>query len=69
MAHDEDIKTARVVLDLLVPEATKAEAVLTKIAASLTDEGLALALTSQAKGLKLAAEEAQKLITLLGTRA
>lgn len=71
MPDDEDIRIARVVLDLLVPEATKAEAVLTKIATSIAkdDEALALAITAQAKALRLAASEAQKLITHLAGRA
>lgn len=71
MTDIADIRTARVVLDLLVPEAQRAHEVLTKIATSIakTDEALALAITAQAASLKLAAEEASKLITLLGARA
>lgn len=68
---DEDIRTARVLLDMLGPEAAKAEAVLVKIAARIapTDEALALALAAQARALKLAASEAGKLVSLLATRA
>jgi len=71
MTDIADIRTARVVLDLLVPEATRAEEVLTKIATSIakTDEALALAITAQARALKLAASEASKLITHLSERA
>lgn len=71
MPDDEDIRIARVVLDLLVGEATKAETVLTKIASSMPkdDEALALAIVAQVKALKLAADEASKLITHLSTRA
>lgn len=69
MAMDEELKTARAVLDLLASEAAKAEAVLTSIASKLKDEGLALAVVSQARALRLAAEESTKLVELLRERA
>jgi ribosomal protein L4 len=66
--ESDDIKTARVVLDLLVPETQRAHDVLTKIAASLDDEPLKIAIESQAKTLKLAAEQAQQLVLHLTQR-
>jgi hypothetical protein len=66
---DEELKTARAVLDLLSSEAAKAEAVLMSIASKLKDEGLALAVVSQARALRLAAEESTKLVELLRERS
>lgn len=66
---DEDLKVARAVLDVLSTEAAKAEAVLTALAKKIRDDGLALALVSQAKALRLAAEEALKLVELIRSRA
>jgi hypothetical protein len=67
---DEELKTARAVLDVMATQAERAEAVLTQLAAkiSTSDAGLALGLTSQAKALRLAADEALKLVELLGTK-
>jgi len=66
---DEELKTARAVLGLLATEASKAESALTKIAEQLKDEGLALAVIAQVKALRLAADEALKLIELIKERA
>lgn len=66
---DEELKTARAIMDLLANEAAKAEAVLTSIATKLKDEPLALAVVSQARALRLAAEESAKLVELLRERA
>lgn len=70
MAEDDDLRTARVLLSLLGDESTKAEAVLARIAEKLkhTDDGLALALMAQARTLRLAAEEGQRLVALLWAR-
>jgi hypothetical protein len=66
---DEELKTARAVLDLLASEARKAEAVLVSSASKLRDEGLALAVVSQARAMRLAAEESAKLVELLRERS
>lgn len=65
---DEKLKIARAVLDVLGTQAGQAEAVLMEIASALKDEGLALACVSQARALRLAADEALKLVELIGKR-
>lgn len=66
---DEELKTCAAVLGVMTAQAERAEHVLTALAAKINEQGLALALTSHAKTLRLAAEEAQKLVELLRTRA
>lgn len=70
MDGHEDLRTARVLLDMLGPETLKAEAVLMRIAARVQayDAGLALALTAQARLLRLAADESGKLVQHLLAR-
>lgn len=69
VAMDEELKTARVLLDMLADQAEQTERALLKIAEQLKDEALALAVISQAKALRLGADEAKKLVELIRERA
>ena len=62
-----DLKTIRAILGVLVGEGRKAEAALAELEAELRkdDETMAMAVASQVKALRLAAEEAEKLIERL----
>lgn len=63
----EALKTARAVLGVLVCEAEKAERALAAL--KLNDETLALAVMAQARALRLAAEESQRLVDRISSEA
>ena len=64
----EALRTARAILGVLTAEAEKAEKAITALLPEIEkdDESLALGLMAQAKALKLAAEEAEKLMAMIG---